>query len=101
MPRLLSNKQPTKKIEPRISNELNKLPTKDQANKPLLEVRVSEHGKPNPYYMEYQIREFTASEYWKYIMRFGKRKMTRDEWEIWSGKRQWQEEHRYENYLLK
>ena len=55
----------------------------------------------DPITRDYQIGEFTASEYWRYIMRFGKRKMTKDEWRVWDGKKQREEKQRYENYLLK
>ena len=53
----------------------------------------------DPDFRDYQIRQFTSSEYWKYIMRFGKRKMTKDEWEIWNGKKQREEKMKNDYYF--
>ena len=96
MLRLLSNKEPTKQRsdEPSVLSEVISNQQKEASTKKF-EQRGLSHceettSKPNPY--------FTASEYWKYIMRFGRRKMTRDEWEIWNEKKQQEEKARYKEW---
>ena len=88
MPRLLSNKEPTKQRsdKPIIYNQRKETLVK--------EIELSS----DPIVRDYQMRQFTASEYWKYIMRFGRRKMTRDEWEIWNEKKQQEEKARYKEW---
>ena len=87
MPRLLSNKEPEKKIT--------------EGHKPLIvccqkkEKRSDLKLHPDPGIREYQIGQLSASEYWKYIMRHGQRKMTKNEWQMWDGKKKREERARY------
>ena len=54
---------------------------------------------PDPHVREYQIHEMTSSEYWKFLMQYGRRKMTKPEWEIRHGKKKREERQRYEFYI--
>ena len=71
MPRLLSNKEPTKRSEVRVEK------------KP----KQKSEG------------EMTAWESYSFLMRFGGRRMDRHEWQIWKLKKD--DEDRYKNYLRK
>ena len=79
MPRLLSNKEPTKKSELKVEKKS--------------ELRVEK--KPEQRSEE----EMTAWEYHSFLMRFGKRKMDRYEWMTWKVKKN--EEDYYKNHLRK
>ena len=88
MPRLLSNKEPKKKN------------TEEQ--KPLIvceKKRSDLELHPDPGIRDYQIGQLTANEYWKYIMRYGERKMTRDEWKMWRSKKNREEKRRNDLYF--
>ena len=104
MPRLLSKTSTTKKSEAPIKKSEGRglrtsMPRAVASSEPrVLSQRVETTSKPNPYFMEYQIMQFTASEYSKHIIRFGQRRMTRDEWEIWNDKKQREEKARYKEW---
>ena len=54
---------------------------------------------PDPGIREYQEKQLTASEYWNYVMRYGERRMTKDEWKIWKGKKDMEEKQRNDLYF--
>ena len=97
MPRLLSNREPEKKTEPRILSKTNKQPEKKTEPRILSktnkqpEVKIA---KINPKKTE---KEMSSWEYYSFLMRYGKRKMDRLEWLTWRMKRD--EEESYKRYL--
>ena len=70
MPRLLSKKEPTKISEVKVEKKFN--------------LKVEEKPKQKSLRPE---GNMSAWEYYNFLMRFGKRKMTRIEWVIWKMKK--------------
>ena len=89
MPRLLSNKEPTKKSEPKILNKSME-PTKKSEPKILNKLPEPKRKSED---------EMSSGEYYKYLMRFGKRKMDRFEWLTWKLKKD--DEQDYRRYIMK
>ena len=92
MPRLLSNKEPTKKITG-VKEAEKKVLTKPSETK--TEKKVL--SKPSETKTVKTEDEMTAWEYYSFLMRFGKRKMTRFEWLTWVLKKD--EEDRQKRYI--
>ena len=69
MPRLLSNKSPKKTL----SAKVEKFEEQKQTNTKKKSLRPEEN--------------MSAWEYYNHLMRYGKRKMTRSEWVVWSLKK--------------
>ena len=82
MPRLLSNKSPRKTSpELKVEKKSESFTLTPKAEQKFIKPTVQKSFKPK------SEDEMTAWEYYSFLMRFGKRKMTRIEWVIWKMKK--------------
>ena len=104
MPRLLSNKEPTRLLKSEISlnkqfKSEDKEPIRKTEKKILNEPSVPKGRALRTSSEQKSEDEMTSWEYYCFLMRFGKRKMDRYEWMTWKVKKN--EEDNYKNHLRK
>ena len=71
----------------------------DQVSRTKVSKRNELDLHPDPGIRDYQITQLTANEYWKYVMRYGEKRMTKNEWRIWRSKKDKEEKQRNDDYF--